>query len=218
MQDTHPTSAPRRIPTWVKVTFTAFMAVLVPSYWVNYGPTNFLFFCDVALFLTLLGVWLESPRLLGMAAVGILFPQALWVADFVGNLVGLRLSGMTDYMFDSGNPLPNRALSLFHGWLPFLLAWLVWRVGYDRRAFAAWVATAWVLIAVCYLWMPAPPPDPLQPNVPVNINYVYGFDAQQKQAWMPDLAWVGVWLLAQPLVLVGPTHLVLRRIAPRPAA
>ena len=37
--------------------------VLVPYYWRAYGPTNFLYFCDVALFLTLGAVWLESPLL-----------------------------------------------------------------------------------------------------------------------------------------------------------
>ena len=47
------------------------MAVLVPVYWYYYGPTNFLYFCDVALFLTLAGIWLESPLLISMCAVGI---------------------------------------------------------------------------------------------------------------------------------------------------
>ena len=53
------TTEARRIPLPAKVLFTAFMAVLVPTYWVNYGPTNFLYFCDVALFLTLVGIWTE---------------------------------------------------------------------------------------------------------------------------------------------------------------
>ena len=30
------------IPLWLKLAFTAFMFVLVPVYWANYGPTNFL--------------------------------------------------------------------------------------------------------------------------------------------------------------------------------
>ena len=44
------------VPVWLKWTFTAFLAVLVPIYWANYGPTNFLYFCDIALFLTLAAV------------------------------------------------------------------------------------------------------------------------------------------------------------------
>jgi len=49
--------AARRIPLWLKLAYTAFMAVLVPVYLRNYGPTNFLYFCDVALIITLVGVW-----------------------------------------------------------------------------------------------------------------------------------------------------------------
>ena len=55
--------ASNRLPLWLKLAYTAFMAVLVPVYWHYYGPTNFLYFCDVALFLTLAGIWLESPLL-----------------------------------------------------------------------------------------------------------------------------------------------------------
>ena len=63
-------SATGRVPLAVKLGYTAFMAVLVPVYWANYGPTNFLYFCDVALFLTLAAVWTESALLASMAAVG----------------------------------------------------------------------------------------------------------------------------------------------------
>ena len=35
------------------------MAVLVPVYLRNYGPTNFLYFCDVALIITLVGIWID---------------------------------------------------------------------------------------------------------------------------------------------------------------
>ncbi len=32
------------IPLWAKLILTVYVAVLVPIYWVTYGPTNFLFF------------------------------------------------------------------------------------------------------------------------------------------------------------------------------
>ncbi len=53
----------KRIPLWLKLAYTTFVAVLVPVYWANYGVTNFLYFCDVALFLTLVGIWLGSMRM-----------------------------------------------------------------------------------------------------------------------------------------------------------
>ncbi len=42
-----------RIPLALKLAYTAFVAVLVPYYWVTYSPWNFLFFCDVALLIAL---------------------------------------------------------------------------------------------------------------------------------------------------------------------
>ena len=54
---------PRKIPLAAKVAATVFLAVLVPVYWRTYGITNFLWFCDAALILTVAGMWLESSLL-----------------------------------------------------------------------------------------------------------------------------------------------------------
>jgi hypothetical protein len=205
-----------RLPLWLKLAYTAFMAVLVPTYWGNYGPTNFLYFCDVALLITLVAVWIESPLLASMGAVGILASQALWVVDFLSNLVGLPLTGMTDYMFAPDHSLFLRGLSLFHGWLPFLLVFLVWRLGYDRRALAAWTVVAWALVLICFFFMPPPRPD--AGLTPVNINYVWGMSDAAAQTWVPAWAWVVGLLIGLPLVLYAPVHLLLSRFMPKPAA
>src|SRR4029453_9495277 len=110
--------------------------------------------------------------LISMCAVGILLPQALWVVDFLGNLIGFPITGMTDYMFKHENSLFLRGLSLFHGWLPFLLAYLVWRYGYDRRGFVACNLLARPLMLLCFFFMP--PANPNAGLTPVNINYVWG--------------------------------------------
>ena len=52
----------------LKIAYTAFMAVLIPVYWHYYGPTNFLYFCDVALILTLIAIWPENALLISMCA------------------------------------------------------------------------------------------------------------------------------------------------------
>src|SRR5436190_4854154 len=114
-------SADRLIPLWFKLLYTAFVAVVIPYYWVTYTPWNFLYFCDVALLMTLAGVWAESPLLISMPTVGIVLAQMLWVVDFGAHLAGRQVTGMTNYMFDSNIPLFVRGLSLFHGWLPFVL-------------------------------------------------------------------------------------------------
>ncbi len=199
----------RRIPLWLKWAYTAFVLVLVPYYWHAYGPTNFLYFCDIALFFALGAVWLERPLLASMPAVGILLPQSLWMADLLAEVAGLRLTGMTGYMFDDQIPLFTRGLSLFHFWLPILLVWLVWRLGYERRALAAWTILAWGLIVVCYLFMPAPPAPSDNPLLPVNINYVYGFSAEAPQAWMPQNAYVALLMAVLAGGVFLPTHALL---------
>src|SRR5438445_8727166 len=156
----------------LKLIFTGFMAVLVPVYLHNYGPTNFLYFCDTALLLTLVSIWTKHSLPVSMAAVGILIPQFFWCVDFLCGLLGFRLTGLTDYMFESHRSLFLRGLSLFHGWLPFLLLYLVWKLGYDRRAFLYWTALGTALILICFFLMPPPNPNP--GLTPVNINYVWG--------------------------------------------
>lgn len=205
---------PHRVPLMVKVLFSAFMAVLVPYYLKEYGPTNFLYFCDVALFFTLGALWLESPLLASIPAVGILLPQAVWCADFLGSLVGFPITGMTAYMFNSGISLFARGLSFFHFWLPFFLLYLIWQLGYDRRAFWIWVILAWVLQVVCFFLMPAPPAPSDNPNLPVNINYVYGVSDYYAQIWMPPLAFLFVVMIGMPLIFFWPTHWLLSRFMP----
>lgn len=204
----------RRIPLWVKIAYTLFVAVLVPKYWIDYGPTNFLYFCDVALLLTVVCVWRESALLASVSAVGILLPQALWQVDFIASLFGMPVTGMTAYMFDEALPLFTRFLSFFHFWLPLFLLWLLSRLGYDRRAFPIWTAMAVVLLIVCYFVSPPPPAPPDQPGLPVNINYVYGLGDAEAQSWMdPDLYFIGL-LVLQPLVIFWPTHWLLKRVFP----
>ena len=194
----------RRLPLWLKVAFTLFVCVQVTFYWKNYGPSNFLYFCDFALFLTLAALWTEHPLLASIPAVGILAPQALWVTDFVAGALGHPLTGMTNYMFDGEhNSIESRAISLFHGWLPFLLGWLVYRLGYDRRAPVAWPAIAWALCILCYNCFPAPG-EVSDPNIPVNINYVFGPDDQAAQTWMPSRTYLAVYMLGLFLVFFLP--------------
>lgn len=208
--------ASARLPLWLKLTFTAFLLVMVPVYWVNYGPTNFLYFCDVSLLLCLVSVWTERRLPASMAAVGILLPQVLWCADFLGELFGHHLIGMTSYMFDPNRSLFLRGLSFFHGWLPFLILFLVKRLGYDRRALPAWTLLAWGLCLVAYFWLPPAGASVPDPKIPVNINYVFGFDDAHPQTWLPAPLYLVGWMLTLLVVIYLPTHWALRRwLAPK---
>jgi hypothetical protein len=206
----------RKIPLAAKLAGTAFLAVLIPVYLHTYGPANFLWFCDAALILTVAGMWLESSLLISMCAVGILLPQCLWLVDFGGNLLGFHVLGLTGYMFDRHLPLFTRGLSLFHGWLPVLLVWLLGRLRYDKRAIAFWTILAAALVLIGYLFTPPAGAHPADPNVPININYVYGFNDQQPQTWVNQNLYVILWLIVLWLVVFVPTHLALRKLFAAP--
>jgi hypothetical protein len=202
-----------RIPLWLKIAYTAFMAVLIPFYWYSYGPTNFLYFCDVAILVTLVAIWIESRFLIGMQAVAIIVPQMLWVGEFaVKALTGRSIIHITDYMFDPKNPAFVRCLSSFHGWLPFLLIYLVWRIGYDRRALVAQTIACWVLLLACYFFTPPPPNTTGDRRVQVNINYVYGIGEERPQGWMAPWLWMALLMTGLPLGVYLPTHLILDRL------
>ncbi len=209
----------RRIPTWVKVAYSSFVAILVPCYWVTYSPWNFLYFCDIALLVTGVAIWIESPLLVSMQAVAITLAQMLWVVDFLCRLIaGVHITGVTSYMLDSSIPLFLRSLSLFHGWLPFVLLWLLWRLGYDRRALGIQSVVAIVVLLISYLFAPPPPPSASHPNWAVNINYVYGLDDKHPQTMMTPWLWLLCLMAVNVIALYLPTHFVLRRVFEAPSS
>jgi hypothetical protein len=212
---TNPLPNPSRsVPSWLKWVFTAFMAILVPVYWANYGPTNFVYFCDASLFLALYAVWRNSALAASMAAVGIVIPQIIWCVDLGSTLVGHSLTGMTNYMFNQALPLHLRLLSLFHGWLPFLLIFLVWRLGYDRRALPVWTGLAWALCLVAFFLLP-PAGANVSAATPHNVNYVFGPDDASPQHWIASQgSFLIIYMLALAVVFYVPTHFLLKKFFP----
>ena len=201
------------VPLWVKLAYSAFVVVLVPFYWRRYGPWNLLYFCDLALLITAVAIWIEDPLLVSMQAVAITAPQLLWVVDLLARLVaGVHVTGVTRYMLDSSIPLFLRGLSLFHGWLPFFLLWLLSRLGYDRRALVIQSVVSIVVVLISYRFAPAPPPSARHPHRAVNINYVHGFDDKHPQKRMAPWLWVLSLMAFQIVAIYGLTHLVLQRL------
>ena len=210
-----------RIPRWLKISYTTFMAVLIPVYTVNYGVTNFLWFCDVALIVTLIGLWREDRLLISMASVAIILPQLLWVIDFAYGLAtgGGTLISLAAYMFDSDLNIRLRAISLFHGWLPFLLIYAVYRLGYDRRALKFQIVLAAVVLLASFLSVEMPLDAPggitRETHPAGNINKVLGWnDDSLPQKTMHPFVWLGVLMAAYPLCLYIPSHLALARFVP----
>lgn len=191
---------PEAVPLWLKLVYSAFVAVLVPVYWVKWGPGNFLWFSDLALFGALVAVWFESSLLASMMTVGVLLPELAWNLEFFFRLLtGKEIFGLTGYMFNSEKPLYLRALSLFHVILPALLLWLLFRLGYDSRAWYYQTALAWVVLPLSYLF--TAPQD--------NVNWVYGPGEKPQNRVHPLLYLAGVMLFF-PLVVYLPTHFLLQ--------
>lgn len=194
-----------QIPRPLKVAHTAFVAVLAPVYWRNWGPGNFLWFSDLALIGLAPALWREDRRLMSILAVTVLLPEAPWnIGFFTRLLTGRELFGLSHYMFDSKKPLWLRALSLFHVWVPPLLVWSVRRLGYDRRALPLQIAAGEVVLAASYL-LTAPEQ---------NVNWVYGPGERPQTRIRRGLYLLGVMVLF-PLCVWWPTHRILLTVSRR---
>jgi hypothetical protein len=190
----------RRIPMWIKIGFSAWVAVLIPVYYHHYGPANYLWFSDVALFGGLIACWMEHRLLASMMAVLVLVPEGLWMAEFVVQLTtGWSITGMTNYMFDQDRPIYLRALSLFHLWLPPLLVWQVLRLHYAPRAL--WST---VVLGVCVLILTYLLSDPAR-----NINWAFGL-GNEPQTLMPPMLYLVLLMIGFTVLVWLPGHLLLR--------
>lgn len=187
-------------PLWIKLAYTVVLAAIVPVYAVHYGWRNFLWFSDIALVCTTIALWAGSTLLASMMAVGVLIPELLWCVGFLGRLIlGVRITGLADYMFEAQRPLFLRAMSLFHLALPPTLLWMLARLGYDERALIAQTMLAWIVLPVTYAVLR--PQDE-------NVNWVYGLGARQTR-YSPR-TYLAIVMLAAPIVVYLPTHFTLK--------
>jgi hypothetical protein len=192
------------LSVWIKVPYTIFVCALVPIYWMERGPANFLWLSDIALLATVPALWMENRFLTSMMAVGVLLPELAWNADFFLHLItGYDVIGLngTGYMFATDNTPLFKFFSLFHVFLPVLLLWMIYRLGYDRRAVYAQTLLIWVLLPICYLAT-----DPER-----NLNWVFGIGSPP-QTWVPGPLYLVFLMCAYPLLVLIPTHFILKSV------
>ena len=190
------------IPLWLKITYTVFVAILVPVYWKKWGLANFLWFSDVALLVMLAAVWLESSLLASMMGVAVLIPEIAWnVSYFVRLLSGKRLLSLTDYMFDRSKSLFLRALSLFHVVLPPLILWMIWKTSFHKSAYWYQVLFGWAILLITFFFT----------NPAENINLVFGPGAKPQTKFNPKLYLLFV-LLGYAIGIYLPAYLLLRLV------
>lgn len=191
------------IPLWFRLTYTAFVLVLVPFYAIGHGFDNFLWFSNVALLSTVLTIWFRWPLLASMQLVSVGVLELVWTIDFAAGLLrgGDSLLGLAEYMFDQQIDLHLRLLSLYHLFIPWILLWLVLRLGYDKRGWLAQTLLAWVILLVCYVL--TDPDD--------NINWTFGLGEQPQDA-MPSWLYLILIMIGFPLIVYLPTHLLVQRL------
>ena len=163
------------------------------------GLAHFLWASDIALFVMLIALWRESRLLTSMIATAVLLPELGWNLDFFARLIAGRDVfgfGATAYMFNPAQPLWLRGLSLFHVFLPMVVLWVLYRLGYDRRGLFAATLLCWVVLLATYLLT-----DPAK-----NINWVFGL-GDQLQIGLPVPLYLAGLMLLYPLCICLPTHL-----------
>lgn len=186
----------RAIPNWLKLSYTALVCIIVPVYWHALGPSNFLWFSDIALISLVAAVWLENRLIASAMAVGVLFLELAWVIDFFSMGQLLKIAA---YMFDASEPGHIRMLSgTFHLVLPPLLFYLLWRLGYDRRAFSLQSIVTLIVLPLTFAVT-----TPYE-----NINWVYGLG--KVQDLMPPLLYLVLFYLALVGGIYWPSHLLFR--------
>ncbi len=184
------------IPIWLKLSYTLLVCIIVPVYWRELGPGNFLWFSDIALISLVAAIWLESRLISSTMAVSVLFLELAWVLDFFS---GGRLMTIAAYVFAEDEPWLVRLLSgSFHLVLPPLLLYLMIRLGYDRRAFPLQIVIALIVLPLTFVL--TTPAD--------NINWVFG--PGQPQDMLPPLVYLALFFLTLVLVVYLPSHLLFK--------
>lgn len=197
----------RLISNWLKIVLTIYLVIFFRVYWVELGPSNFLWFSDIALITITVALWLENSLLASAMCAGVLIFEIAWIIDFLARLLfnfGLLGPAGTSYMFNTELSLNLRLFSLsFHVILPFILLWAVHKLGYHTKAWLMQTILTWIVYPLCF-WFTEPQR---------NINWTFGLGTAP-QSWMPGYAWLILLMIFVPFFIIFPTHLLLKRIFP----
>ncbi len=191
-----------------RLLFTVWMLLWLAVMLPEVGPQNFFWLCNAAKFILLLALWTGNRLLVASQAGTVVLVGVGWTLDVgVGVLVGGSVTGLTAYMFGDELSLTMRLSSLYHVGLPVLVLWLLWRWGYDRRGWWLQCAFGTLLVIGGYLLT--------EPRRNINLAFqpeIAGWEA------IPGGAWLVLLLVAYPLLVYLPGHLLLARLfTERPA-
>ncbi len=184
----------------VKIFFTIWMLAWAPSFGIYYGPSHFLWLCNITNFLVLVALWREDSLIFSSQIVLTLLIDSLWVIDLACALaLNVHPFGATTYMFDPALHLAIRLMSLYHLFLVPLIIYGLWCVGYDNRGWKLQTVITAVAYPLTYLFG-----DPAG-----NINWLW-YPFGIKQTVVSLEVFVVILMAAFPLMLYLPTHGLIR--------
>lgn len=194
----------RVFPLWLKIAAAIYLCGFIVIQSVNFGFSNFLWFSCLGLIGATVALLLENRLLASMMLLMVFMADGIgWGSDFlIALLTGWHPFNGTRYMFDDNISLFIRAMSLFHLVVPAMLVWMVYKLRYDPRAFAAQSLFAAVILLISYNLT-----DPVS-----NINLVYGVTSAEPQTLMHPWLYLAVVMAYVTVMFYLPVHLILRRI------
>lgn len=184
---------------FLKSAYTILAIIVLVVYWDQYGPSNFLWFSDIAFFLMVPALWFRNRFISSMMAVGVFPLEILWV---IGLISGGSFLGIAAYMYDPTLPLWLRLLSLFHFPMIGSVIYMVWQYGYDKRALVPQIILSVSVVILTHLFT----------DKAENVNMVYPPDGSEQ--FMSE----SLYIAMMPFILVGgvivPMHCLLKRYCP----
>jgi len=190
-------------PFWLKLSYTLFVLIFIPVYWVLVGPKNFLWFSDVALFLTVYSLWKKSALTNSMMFLAVVLLESIWIIDVSYQFIsGHTLIGLAAYMFDPAEKTIIKTLSgIFHFGMPATIVYLTMLWGYDKRALLRQSILAVVILLLTY-WA----------NPDENINWVRGlFGKEGFTLGLKQPYYLLSLLVLYPLMIYTPVHFLMKK-------
>jgi hypothetical protein len=171
----------------------------------RYTADSLLWFCDVALLLTALGLLFRSAVLVAAQLSAIIVFHFGWHLDYwLFQIFGYSLTGTTGYMFYPGLTLTEKSLSFFsHTFVVPAAVYGVYKLGVPRRAWLLqWAQTA-LLFGLTYALT-----DPGE-----NINWMFGTGIfGLSPARISPVCYYVLMLVVPPFLIYLPTNCFMARL------
>jgi hypothetical protein len=171
-------------------------------YWSSRGMPEHLFWtCDLALVITGIGLILENSLLISSQFIGAFIIQLGWNIDFLPRfLFNIKTFGYTSYMFSESKPFAERALSMMHVFLPFLLIYGIVKHGYSKDGWKLQSCITFIAYLMSYLMT----------SEADNTNWVLG-PFWKRQEWIDPILYVAI-LFALTIIMYYLFHILLIKL------